>query len=64
MARARHLQALEETSKALGRLKKSLPPELQVEEVRLALNGLGQLVGDVSVEEVLDRVFAEFCIGK
>ena len=64
MARARHLEALEEASEALGRLEKPLVGELQAEEVRLALGALGRLVGDVGVEEVLDTVFAEFCVGK
>jgi tRNA modification GTPase len=39
-------------------------PELQAEEVRLALHALGRLTGRVDVEEVLDRIFAGFCIGK
>jgi tRNA modification GTPase len=34
------------------------------EDVRLALRALGEITGRVDVEEVLDRLFASFCIGK
>jgi len=39
-------------------------PELVVEAVRGALTAVGELTGEVATEEVLDRVFAAFCIGK
>ncbi|BBK39769.1 tRNA modification GTPase MnmE [Allostella sp. ATCC 35155] len=39
-------------------------PELLAEDLRLAARSLGMAVGVVGVEEVLDRVFREFCIGK
>ena len=38
--------------------------ELAAEELRLAARALGQAVGRIDVEDVLDRVFREFCIGK
>jgi tRNA modification GTPase len=38
--------------------------ELVAAEVRAALDGLGQVVGAVYTEDVLDRVFSRFCIGK
>ncbi len=38
--------------------------ELQAEDLRLAANSLGRIVGSVDVEELLDVIFAEFCIGK
>lgn len=38
--------------------------EIASEELRLALVCLGRLTGRVNVEEVLDVVFADFCIGK
>ncbi len=34
------------------------------EELRLAARALGRITGRVEVEEVLDRIFARFCIGK
>jgi tRNA modification GTPase len=34
------------------------------EDLRLAARALGRITGRVGVEDVLDLVFAEFCIGK
>ncbi len=39
-------------------------PELRAEDVRLAMRALGQVTGRVGVEDVLDVVFSQFCIGK
>lgn len=41
-----------------------LPLELVSEEVRLAARELGRLVGRIDVEDLLDVVFCDFCIGK
>ena len=38
--------------------------ELLAEDIRLALRHLGRITGAVDVEDVLDRIFASFCIGK
>jgi tRNA modification GTPase len=38
--------------------------ELKAEELRLALRALGRISGRVDVENLLDIVFSEFCIGK
>ena len=62
--RLRHRIALESCLSALDRVEGAGLPELQAEEVRLALHSLGRLTGRVDVEEVLDRIFAGFCIGK
>ncbi len=34
------------------------------EDIRIATRYLGKVVGDVDVEEVLDKIFSDFCIGK
>ena len=40
------------------------PFEIIAEEVRLATYEIGRLAGFVDVENLLDEIFAEFCIGK
>ena len=39
-------------------------PELAIEDLRLAARALGRIVGRIDVEDLLDVIFAEFCIGK
>ncbi len=66
LSRVRHRQlverALESLVEARGRL--AARPELAGAEVNRAIRALGELTGAVSVEDVLDRVFSQFCIGK
>ena len=69
VTRARHRRALEETAAALSRsLAESDAPtpreELMAEELRQAAWALGRLIGRVDVEDVLDKIFRDFCIGK
>jgi tRNA modification GTPase len=40
------------------------PPELLALELRTALDELGAMVGAVYTEDLLDRIFSRFCIGK
>ena len=64
LTRARHRACVGE---ALLRLEAALAaswPELRGEDLRLALRALGRLSGAVGVEDVLDSVFRQFCIGK
>ncbi len=64
VTRARHRAALEECGAALRRFEGARLPELAAEELRSAARALGRITGRVDVEDMLDRVFAEFCIGK
>ena len=66
LTRARHREALIEAKNALGRALAAPDdqPELMAEDVRLALRALGRITGRVDVEELLDVIFKEFCIGK
>ncbi|CAH1657235.1 tRNA modification GTPase MnmE [Hyphomicrobiales bacterium] len=65
VTRERHRNALTAALSALERgLEPAKPPELFAEDLRLALRGLGRVTGHVGVEEILDRVFSSFCIGK
>ena len=66
LTRPRHRQALGE---ALGALRHGLEapadrPELLAEDLRLAMRAIGRITGRVDVEELLDFVFRDFCIGK
>lgn len=64
LTRARHRQALEDCAKALRRARAAALPELAAEDLRLAARALGRITGRIDVEEVLDVVFRDFCIGK
>jgi tRNA modification GTPase len=67
VTRARHRLALQETLAALERAlawDHSGREELIAEELRAAATTLGRLTGRVDVEDVLDVIFREFCIGK
>ena len=62
--RARHRQAVQEAVAALDRATSQTMPELSAEDLRIALRALGRVVGRVDVEDLLDVIFREFCIGK
>jgi tRNA modification GTPase len=65
LTRQRHRQALEGCLAALKRAQaQRRAPELLAEDVRLAARALGRITGRVDVEDMLDIIFREFCIGK
>ena len=68
IADLRHKIALERTAECLIRardgLRGGLSFELAALEVREALDSLGEITGRTTPEEVLDRIFANFCVGK
>jgi tRNA modification GTPase len=67
VTRARHRRALEDTVAALDRAlaeRASGREELIVEELRAAATTLGRLTGRVDVEDILDVIFRDFCVGK
>ena len=64
LTRIRHRHALEECAHALQRAQAADLPELAAEDLRLAARALGRITGHVDVEEILDVVFRDFCIGK
>ncbi len=67
ITRERHRRALED---ALAALRRAGKPELAgredllAEELRIAARALGRLTGRVDVEDILDVIFRDFCIGK
>lgn len=67
VANLRHRKALEAAGKALGEGISALgaaPLEITAMELREALDRLGEIVGAVTTEDILERIFSEFCIGK
>lgn len=66
LTRDRHRVALTASRDALGQVldNPGLEPELMAEELRGAVNALGRITGRIDVEDLLDVIFRDFCIGK
>ncbi len=68
VTRRRHIRALESARKSIERFsdarQASLPPEIAVTHLQDATVRLEELLGAVSTEDLLDRVFSSFCVGK
>lgn len=64
----RQKQALEKACHAFSEASKNLqagmPLEIIAEDMREALAALGEISGETSAEDVLDRIFSRFCLGK
>lgn len=50
--------------KALSRLRDGYSEEVWAEEIRRILPLIGQLTGEIRVDEVIDNIFSRFCVGK
>jgi tRNA modification GTPase len=68
LARARHVDALTRAQAALARGQHQLlvfhAGELLAEEMRLAQDALSEITGAFRADDLLGRIFSEFCIGK
>lgn len=68
LSRIRHKQALEESLSALNHfvdgLNNNLSEDLLVVDLRAALSALGEITGKSVSDEVINGIFANFCIGK
>ncbi len=64
LAHARHRAAFAEAAEALQEAADHGDPLLRTESLRLAARAFGRIAGRVDVEDVLDRIFSRFCIGK
>ncbi len=70
LTRARHRDTVHEAAQALERCRSGMdqpehtPIELVVEDLRIAARSLGRLTGRIDVEDLLDVIFRDFCIGK
>lgn len=64
----RHQQVLERAREAVIRTRSGLEDQATLElvafELRVALTALGEVVGKTSVEDLLDSIFSQFCLGK
>lgn len=65
---ARHHACLQSAATALGSaqdaMQADLAPEFIAVELRLALDAVGEITGRLDTEDILDRIFGTFCIGK
>ncbi|MSP88746.1 MAG: tRNA uridine-5-carboxymethylaminomethyl(34) synthesis GTPase MnmE [Alphaproteobacteria bacterium] len=64
VTRVRHRNGVEHCRAALARSLAAGSAELVAEDLRLAMRELGRIAGRVDVEDLLDIIFREFCIGK
>ena len=64
ITRARHREAALDCCEALQRSLEAALPELMAEDLRLGMRSLGRITGQFDVEDLLDIVFRDFCIGK
>jgi len=64
LTRPRHRHALNDALASLRLAQDAKEPELFAEGLHLATRAIGRITGSVDVEEILDSVFRDFCIGK
>lgn len=65
MTRHRHRVLLQECNKHLSNfLDEDLQPDMACEELRGAVQAISKITGHIDVENVLDVLFRDFCIGK
>jgi tRNA modification GTPase len=69
LTRARHARAIAEAANALSEFRSvwvdhGIPPSIAATYLRTATLALEELIGVVQVDDILDRVFSSFCVGK
>jgi tRNA modification GTPase len=64
LTQQRHRRSLEECRESLASAQLASSIELLAEDLRLAVRAIGRITGRVDVEDLLDVIFREFCIGK
>lgn len=68
VTRARHRELVEQAllavERALEGAKSGIGAELVSEDLRLAARALGRITGTIDVEDLLERIFSQFCVGK
>ncbi|ABA90377.1 tRNA (5-carboxymethylaminomethyl-U34) modification GTPase [Syntrophotalea carbinolica DSM 2380] len=68
LTQRRHRQALVKARQSLGRFRETLvqgmSPEFGAVELRDALDAVGEITGETTPDDILERIFTRFCIGK
>ena len=64
ISRERHIQCLKKAKEHLLASKKEKTADLFAEDIRLAIKNMKSLFGSVDIEDILDIIFKDFCIGK
>lgn len=64
ITRQRYKESLMECLENLTRFNLQKEIELSAEDIRLACRAIGKITGQVEVDEILDKIFSSFCIGK
>ncbi len=64
VAKERHISIMRESVELIDRSLSMEIPELFAENIRMLSRNLGRIVGQVDVEDLLDSIFGDFCIGK
>jgi tRNA modification GTPase len=64
LTRSRHREALEDAVSHITRAEKGFSHDMIAEDIRLAVRAIGRITGKTDVEDLLDIIFRDFCIGK
>ncbi|PCI00011.1 MAG: tRNA uridine-5-carboxymethylaminomethyl(34) synthesis GTPase MnmE, partial [Alphaproteobacteria bacterium] len=64
LTRARHREALEEAMDHISRALSGFSPDMIAEDIRMTVRAIGRITGRTDVEDLLDIIFRDFCIGK
>ena len=68
VSNSRHQEALRHAKTAIDNVIESLedemPPDLVSVDLRICLDAIGDIVGKTTTEDILDRIFSQFCVGK
>ena len=64
----RHTKALSEASScfssAAANMRENLPMEIVATDLKTGLDSLGEIIGETTSEDIIDKIFSEFCLGK
>ena len=68
VANIRHKEVLERSARhlqeAIAGARQALPVDIVAIDLREAWEALGEITGSTATEDLLDRIFEDFCIGK